>query len=141
MSINTGKTKIVIFGIRKKPNLHCILNEEEVEIVNSYKYLGILFSQSGSFLRARKHIVQQEKKVMILLFTRINNLDIPTDLQLKLFDNTIAPVLTYGCEIWGYENLAMIEKVHYDFLRQIHSKKVHPSICYLRSLVAFRYKS
>ena len=67
----------------------------------------------------------QAKKAMILLFTRINNLDIPTDLQLKLFDNTIVPILTYmyDCEIWGYENLDMIEKVHYDFIRTITSSK------------------
>ena len=75
--------------------------------------------QSCSFLRARKHIVQQAKKAMILLFTRINNLDIPVDLQLKLFDHTVVPILTYACEIWGYGNLDMIEKVQNDFLRYI----------------------
>ena len=48
---------------------------------------------------------------MILLFTRINNLDITIDLQLKLFDHTVLSILTYACEIWGYENLEIIEKV------------------------------
>ena len=56
---------------------------------------------------------------MILLYTRINNLDIPLDLQLKLFDHTILPILTYGSEIWGYESLDIIEKVQNDFLRRI----------------------
>lgn len=71
---------------------------------------------------------------MILLFTRINNLDIPVDLQLKLFDHTVVPILTYACEIWGYENLDMIEKVQNDCLRHITvSKKVHHYICYMES--------
>ena len=66
---------------------------------------------------------------MILLFTRINNLDISVDLQLKLFDHTVVPILTYACEIWGYENLDMTEKVQNDFLRHITvSKKVHHNI-------------
>ena len=95
------------------------IGNENIEIVDSYKYLGVLFSQSGSFLHARKHVVQQAKKAMILLFTRINNLDIPLDLQLKLFDHTVLPILIYACEIWGYENLDMIEKIHNDFLRKI----------------------
>lgn len=98
-----------------------------LKIVKSYKYLGVIFSQSGSFLGTRKHIVQQAKKAMILLFTRINNLDIPLDLQLKLFDHTVVPILTYACEVWGFENLGMIEKVQNDFLRKITlSKKSTP---------------
>ena len=56
---------------------------------------------------------------MTMLYTRINNLDIPLNLQLKLFDHTILPILTYGSEIWGYESLDIIEKVQNDFLRRI----------------------
>lgn len=50
---------------------------------------------------------------------RINNLDLPIDLQLKLFDSTILPIMTYGREIWGYENLQMCERIHNSFLRSI----------------------
>lgn len=127
LNVNIGKTKIVIFGARKLPKLQFKIGSECIEIVSNYKYLGIIFSQTGSFLSARKHIVQQAKKAMILLFTRINNLDIPLDLQLKLFDHTVVPILTYACEIWGFENLEMIEKVQNDFLRKITlSKKSTP---------------
>ena len=73
-----------------------------IEIVDKYKYLGVIFSQSGSFLNAIKHIAQQAKKAMILLFVRIRNLDLPFDLQLKLFDHTVLPILTYASEVWGY---------------------------------------
>ena len=45
--------------------------------------------------------------------------------QLKLFDNTIVPVLTYGCEIWGFEYFSIIEQIHGDFVKYIlHVKKV-----------------
>ena len=95
----------------------------------------MLFSRSGNFLNARKHVVQQAEKAMILLFTRINNLDIPLDLQLKLFDHTVLPILTYACEIWGYKILDMIEKVHNDFLRKItFSKKSTPRYMLLGEL-------
>ena len=56
---------------------------------------------------------------MIFLMTKINNLDIPLDLQLKSFDYTVAPILTYACEIWGFENVEIIEKIQNDFLRRI----------------------
>lgn len=141
LNINIGKTKILIFGARKKPNIMFKIGNENIEIVDSYKYLGVLFSQSGSFLHARKHVVQQAKKAMILLFTRINNLDIPLDLQLKLFDHTVLPILIYACEIWGYENLDMIEKIHNDFLRKITlSKKSTPLYMLLGELGRYPLK-
>jgi hypothetical protein len=39
---------------------------------------------------------------MFSLYKKIRNLDLPIDFQLKLIDNTIVPILTYGCEVWGY---------------------------------------
>ena len=64
---------------------------------------------------------------MYLLFSRINNFYLPSDLQLKLFDHTVLPILTYASEIWGFENLEIIEKIHTDFLRKItKSRKSTP---------------
>ena len=121
LKINTEKTKIVIFGGSKKLNKRFKFKIDDmiIEVVDRYKYLGVIFSESGSFLNARNHIVQQAKKAMIFLYIRIKNLDLPFDLQLKLFDHTILPILTYASEVWGFENLDMIEKVHNDFLRKI----------------------
>ena len=64
LNTNVAKTKIIIhvFGARKKPSIQFNIGNQVTEIVDSYKYLGVLFTQSCSFLRARKHIVQQAKK-------------------------------------------------------------------------------
>lgn len=56
---------------------------------------------------------------MYLLNMRVNNLDLPVDLQLKLFDHTVLPILTYGCEVWGYEDCKILEVVHNQFLRSV----------------------
>ena len=55
----------MIFGGRKKSNerFRFTLDDMIIEIVDRYKYLGVFFSQAGSFLNARKHIVQQAKKL------------------------------------------------------------------------------
>ena len=73
---------------------------------------------------------------MIILFTRINNLDIPIDLQLERFDHTVFPILTYA---WGYENLEIIEKVHNEFLRKITIawKSTHTQITIKSRVVGF----
>ena len=56
---------------------------------------------------------------MYLLFTRINNLHLPIDLQFKLFDHTVVPIMTYGSEVLGCENLDMFEKIDTEVLRKI----------------------
>ena len=104
------------------------MGNNTIEIVDKYKYLGVFFSKSRSFLHCRKHIVEQARKAMYLLFSRINNFYLPIDLQLKLFDHTVLPILTYACEIWGYENLDMIEKVHTEFLRNITKSRKSTSL-------------
>ena len=44
---------------------------------------------------------------------------LPVDLQLKLFDSIVLPILTYSCKVWGFENCAEIEKVHLRFCKKI----------------------
>ena len=34
------------------------------------------------------------------------------DVMLKLFDSTVAPILSYGSEVWGFSNLDIIERLH-----------------------------
>ena len=95
--------------------------------MDKYKYLGTVFSKSGTFLHARKHVTEQAMKAMYLLNMRIKNFDLPIDLQLKLFDNTILPILTYGCEVFGFEDCKMLEVIQNQFLRSLtHLRKSTP---------------
>ena len=45
----------------------------------------------------------------------------PCLVYLKIYDSVVLPVLIYVCEIWGFENLAIIEKV----LLQIFKYTLH----------------
>lgn len=56
---------------------------------------------------------------MFLLYKRTDNLYLPVDLILKLFDHTIAPILLFSAEIWGYKDSTIIERIHTQFLRKI----------------------
>ena len=110
LQVNLNKTKVVIFGARKTDSFKMTLDNNDIKIPGRNKYLGIFLSQSRSFLNARKHIAEQAKKATHLLFCRINNMHLPIDLQLKLFYQTIMPILTYGSEIFGFENLDLLKK-------------------------------
>jgi hypothetical protein len=49
-------------------------------------------------------------------------------IQLYLFDKMVKPILLYGCEIWGFSNNDIIEKVHLIFCKLLlHLKSSKPS--------------
>ena len=120
LRINVDKTKVLIFEKRRtRPVRQFFLNENEIEIVDSYCYLGILFNYNGNFLKARNHLVGQAEKALYALYTKLRNIAIPVDLQLKLFDNLVAPILLYSSEVWGFEDKTIIEKIHLKFLKYV----------------------
>jgi len=57
----------------------------------------------------RKKQVTQAKRALFSLKSKIEMFDLPFDIVIDLFDKMILPILLYGCEIWGYEDLECIE--------------------------------
>ena len=49
---------------------------------------------------------------MYSLIQKGRRLNVPTDSMVKLFDSCVEPILLYGCEVCGYENVDILEKVH-----------------------------
>lgn len=119
LSINYSKTKVMLFGVRNVNNFRFHLDGNLLEITDYFKYLGVYFSKTRTFYKTRKHSYDQARKAMHLLLMRIRRLNLPLDLQLKIFDHTVVPILLYGSEIWGFENTEIIEKLHNEFLRKI----------------------
>ena len=118
LNINYNKTKIMILGMRNTNNLHFTIGGHHISICSEFKYLRVIFSKSRSFFKTIKHNVDKAKKAMHLLYKRINNLQIPIDLQIQLFNHTILPILLHGCEIWGFHNSNLIENVQNQCLRE-----------------------
>ena len=66
---------------------------------------------------------------MYALIKKARDLDLPIDLQLEMFDATVAPIILYGSEIWGYENLDIIEKLQKKFCKFILKLKDSTPTC------------
>ena len=112
LDINFDKTKILVFGTRNDDRFNFKLGENTIAICNDFKYLRVVFTKSRSFYKARKHNVDQARKALHLLYKRARNLNLPLDLQMHLFDHTILPIALYSCEVWGFENIQLIENLH-----------------------------
>ena len=77
-----------------------MIYDKIIDIQDSYSYLGIVFNYNGNFCTARKKLLEQAQQSTYALYKKIKNISIPVDLQLKLFDSLVAPVLLYASEIW-----------------------------------------
>lgn len=124
LTVNTSKAKVVSFSRgRVSKNVFFLFQNTKLEMVNEYKYLGIFLGRSGSFVSAKKHIVEQANKAVFALLKKSRNLDLPVDIQIDLFNKTIKPILLYGSELWGMGNIEMIERVQLKFYKYIFNLK------------------
>ena len=118
LKVNISKTKIMVLA-RSKTRLNNIptfkFGNIDLEQVDDYIYLGICFNWNGSFVKAKKLLHDKASKAMYSLIQKGRRLNLPTDIMLKLFDSCVEPILLYGCEVWGYENVDILEKVHTNF--------------------------
>lgn len=129
LQVNVNKTKVLVFGKGRKSNKVVFkLGNYELEQVDEYKYLGLLFSRSGTFYKAKQQIAEQARKAMFSLLRSIRRLSLPIDIQIELFEKTIKPILLYGSEIWGFGNFDTLEKVQLQFYKYVFNlKKSTPS--------------
>ena len=122
LKINTYKTKVTIFSrgkVRDLPNF--ILNGTKLDIVYSYKYLGVHFNYNGKFTLAENDLCCKRSRAMFSLLRKCKQLQLPIDIQLQLFDVLVKPVVLYGCEVWAHEGTEVVEKLHLRFCKYILS--------------------
>jgi hypothetical protein len=123
------KTQVVVFN--DKNDLASYVTKElfyymgtQVDKVEQYTYLGVLFHRKGDFKAAVDVLAVAARKAMFGMMRRCVSMGI-TDIKLKcqLFDTLVLPVLSYGCEVWGthymIDGCEVFEKVHRLFLRKV----------------------
>lgn len=65
---------------------------------------------------------------MYEIIKKARTLNLSIDCQMDMFDKMVLPIMLYGSEIWGFEKLDILEKVHLKFCKLILKvKKSTPS--------------
>ena len=123
LTVNIKKSKVVIFAKGRQARYSFVLDDQTLDIENEYKYLGVLFSRSGSFFAAKKLLAGQAEKAMYGLIRKSRSLMLPIDLQIELFEKMVQPILLYGSEVWGFGNLDVLERVVLKYLKLILNMK------------------
>lgn len=120
--LNTDKTKVIVFrrGGRLAKREKWKFDNKNLEVVKYIKYLGVIFSQTGSFRQSCTSISDKAKKATFALLKKTNNFPfLSPSILYDLYVKTVVPVMCYGCEIWGFSNVEAIERAHLWFLKLI----------------------
>ena len=103
LTVNTKKTKVLIMnkGGQTLNNHKFTLNNETLDIVKEYKYLGLMLNNSGSFVKSIENLSKRAMKAIFKIKNIVHHAEITTKSALHLFDSLVRPIMTYGCEVWG----------------------------------------
>jgi len=122
LKVNLNKSKIMVFRkggrLSKKWNWH--FNGSNIEIVNTYKYLGVNLVNSGSFGRHLKLQLAVAKSGLNSVYKSIFGLQSKNiNSYFKLFDAVSRSVLCYAAQIWGYLIYDDVEKLLRFFIKKV----------------------
>jgi hypothetical protein len=126
LTVNIDKTKAVIFRHASNqvyPN-PITYDGAAVEVVDSFKYLGIELHCTKPFASAAEPRSESGERAQLSMFSRCAVLGIDTPaLKLQLWDALVQPTLLYGVEFWGANDISKGvlagDLVHRAFLRRL----------------------
>lgn len=122
LKLNVSKTKIMVFrkGGQLPRNLSFTYEGSQIEIVKSFKYLGIVFTTGGSFSESQNTLSGQAQKAIFKMNKYLYKFTfISPKHKLELFDKLVMPILNYGGEVWGFGQANVIERVHLQFYKKL----------------------
>ena len=99
--------------------------------MDDYVYLGVTFYYNNTFTKAIERQILLARKALFSLDFKIKTLNLNVDMQIDLFKKLIVPILTYGCEIWGYNTLETVELFQRKFLKntlKLHKYTANPIV-------------
>ena len=120
--VSIAKTKILVFrrGGKIKYNEKWWFDGTPIEVVNFYKYLGVLFTSNLNWSMCKRTLSLHAKKGLHMFYKYSYQCGVlPRSIVITLFDKMILPIVLYGSEVWGFEYSEICESVQYDFCRRI----------------------
>ncbi len=113
MKINRDKTKIVHFRkisvSRTKHEFN--LGENNIEIVDKYKYLGIYFDECLDFKCTASMFAGAGGRPLGSIISKFKPLtNVGFDMYTKLYHSGVVPVMDYSLDIWVLKNMVNVRK-------------------------------
>jgi hypothetical protein len=101
------------------------LGGEVLEIVDNFKYLGVLFCTNGSLRANVKELFKKATNAMYGVIGKCRKRNLSIDCILDMVEKNVKPVFLHGCEMCGFNKSPLIEKLYLKLCK--HSLHLKPS--------------
>jgi hypothetical protein len=117
-------TKLMIF-IKSKPkdDFNFMYNGKKRDFVDDFTYLEYFVIIMVNF-RNQKNLVYNAIRASFSVIQKSRKLCLPMSLQLHLFSTMVVPILLYGSEFLGFEQVQSLEKIQLYFLKVCFEFKI-----------------
>lgn len=100
IKINQNKTKYMIISTTKATPSSIRIGDKEYKGVDSYKYLGAVFTTKYDTLTTIQDRIQAGNRSYFSMRKMIQSKILSRKTKLAIYKTVIRPVVTYGCEVW-----------------------------------------
>ena len=115
LKLNVDKSNIVHFRPKRKSltEFKFQFGEKDLNIVNKYKYLGIVLDEFLNFDSCAKVLSESAGRALGGVIYKFKNLkDVGFKTFEKMYQSGVTTVSDYGSEIWGYTFCSSCNNVH-----------------------------
>lgn len=122
LTVNLSKSKILVFrkgGVVPK-TLPFLYKNQEIEIVNSYCYLGVLLNYQLSWAENINDRISKAKYSVNCTWNDfLSRNQISMEAKFKVFVAVCIAILSYAAQVWGFTGFEEIDKFQRYFLKRI----------------------
>lgn len=124
LTVNVGKTQVMVFAKKRSVKHLQTLNFHwdgvKLEIVDGYKYLGVLFTSNCTFTKQADKSKQKAAVALSKVWTICRRGGVPPiTTHIKLFNALARSTLLYAAPLWGWGQEDNLEKSQNSFLRKL----------------------
>ena len=114
MVLNAQKSKVLVFrkgGGREKKRTW-MWGEEELEEVKEFCYLGYTFQRNNKSTKQVQKLAAKGMRATKQIWS-IGERKFRNDFKIRslMFDSIVKSIASYGCEIWGWKEREMLERL------------------------------
>ena len=126
LEVNTNKSKVMVFNTKGvEITTDVCFRGVKLENVSTYRYLGILFHISGKINFMKQDLLERGQKAMFKLMSYFKDGKPSVQTGFHLFDRVVKPVLLYGSDVFGINNLrykSIFNEMYKDIFEKCHLK-------------------
>lgn len=122
LQVNLSKSKIMVVrnGGKLARNDKWWYNGERIQVVNEYKYLGVIITSNLSWEKHFKEKVKSAKLAINSVWSKfLDSRKVPLSSKLMCYNSIIKSIVCYCSQVWGFNASNTVESAQTCFIKKL----------------------